>query len=127
MNGASDPPVCKLDNFGILLKKEREKEKEKKVHQKARALKEMFVGAGIDPHDLATKMNKVKEFLDDGHPVKVVVTAKRQQIKLNPLCVEETTMGVLEAIESHVSSVQQPERSSASRKDFTLNPKSQKS
>jgi len=71
VNGQSDPPVCKLDDFGSVLKKEREKEKEKKVHQKARTLKEMFVGAGIDPHDLGIKMNKVKEFLADGHPVKV--------------------------------------------------------
>ena len=127
MNNISDPPVCKLDNFGDVLKKDREKEKEKKIHQKARALKEMFVGAGIDPHDLGIKMNKVKEFLADGHPVKVVVTAKKAQIKVNPLCVDETTMNILEAIEHHVSNVQQPDSSSPSRKDFTLNPKSQKS
>ena len=57
----------------------------------------------------------------------VVVTAKKQQIKTNPLCVEETTMNVLEAVESHVSNVQQPDSSSPSRRDFTLNPKSQKS
>ena len=55
------------------------------------------------------------------------MTAKKQQIKTNPLCVEETTMNVLEAVESHVSNVQQPDSSSPSRRDFTLNPKSQKS
>lgn len=153
VNEQSNPPVCKLDDFGTVLKKEREKEKEKKVNQKARTLKEMFVGAGIDPHDLGIKMNKVKEFLAEGHPVKVrlcvapgngrcnlrlktvslrgvsqvVVTAKKLKMKANPLCVEETTMNVLEAVESHVSNVQQPDSSSPSRRDFTLNPKSQKS
>jgi translation initiation factor IF-3 len=69
VNDAADPPVCKLENFGLVLKKEREKKKEIKASQKARSLKEMFFSAGIDPHDLSVKLAKVQDFLKDGHPV----------------------------------------------------------
>jgi translation initiation factor IF-3 len=126
VNGAADPPVCKLDNLGDVLRKEREKVKEKKANQKARALKEMFVGAGIDPHDLGIKMNKVKEFLGEGHPVKVVVTAKKSYVKDHPLCVEETVMKVIEAVENDAGAVQQTDSTSPMRRDFTLSPKSKK-
>ena len=90
---------------------------------KARALKEMFIGGGIDVHDLGIKMKKVIEFLDDGHPVRIFVTAKKLRLLKDPFCVEETTLKVLDAVEPYVQSVQQPESSTQSRKDFTLNPK----
>ena len=97
--------------------------KEIKQNQKARALKEMFVGGGIDKHDLGIKMKKVIEFLGDGHPVRVFVTVKKYRIKTDPFCVEETTLKILELVEDYVASVQQPENFSNLRKDFTLNPK----
>ena len=126
MNGTADPPVCKLDKLGDILKKERNKVKEKKANQKSRILKEMFVGAGIDPHDLGIKMNKVKEFLEEGNPVKIIVTSKRIYYKDHPLCVEETVMKVLEALEDVAGAVQQTDTKSAVRRDFTLSPKSKK-
>ena len=106
--------------------KKKEKAKEIRINAKARSLKEMFIGGGIDKHDLGIKMKKVIEFLSNGHPVRIFVTAKKLRLKLEPFCVEETTMKVLEAVEEHVQSVQQPESATASRKDFTLNPKIKK-
>ena len=106
--------------------KKKERAKEIRVNAKARSLKEMFIGGGIDKHDLGIKMKKVIEFLSDGHPVRIFVTAKKLRLKVEPFCVEETTMKVLEAVEDHVQSVQQPESATSSRKDFTLNPKIKK-
>lgn len=99
-----------------------EKKKEIKVNQKSRGLKEIFIGGGIDPHDLGIKLRKVREFLADGHPVKIAVTALKKALKNNPFCVEETTIKVLEEVEDNVASVQQGV-SSNTRKLFTLNPK----
>lgn len=101
-----------------------EKKKEIKVNQKARGLKEIFIGGGIDPHDLGIKLKKVKEFLAVGHPVKIAVTALKKALKNNPFCVEETTIKVLEEVEASVGSVQQG-ASSNTRKLFTLSPKGQ--
>jgi translation initiation factor IF-3 len=103
----------------------KKKDKAKKATQKARVVKEIFIGAGIDPHDLGTKMNHAKEFLSNGHPVRIVVVAKKQNLKDNPMAVEEVTLKILESIEKFVSSVQQPTQSPM-RSEFLLNPKSTK-
>ena len=126
VNLSADPPICRLENYGQLMVKKKERAKEIRVNAKARSLKEMFIGGGIDKHDLGIKMKKVIEFLSDGHPVRIFVTAKKLRLKIEPFCVEETTMKVLEAVEEHVQSVQQPESATSSRKDFTLNPKIKK-
>jgi translation initiation factor IF-3 len=120
----ADPPVCRLANFGQHLMEKRSKEKEKKTSQKAKVLKEMYVKAGIDPHDLGIKLGKCKEFLDLGHQVKIVLTAAKVTLAANPLALDETTLKILENLETHVGTVQQPAQSSAMRKDFLLNPKS---
>jgi hypothetical protein len=106
-----------------MIMKKTSKAKEIRVTAKARALKEMFVGGGIDQHDLGIKMKKVISFLQDGHPVKVSVTALKRRLKIDPFCVEETTLKVLELVEDFVLSVQQADSFSNMRKDFTLNPK----
>ena len=126
VNLSADPPICRLENYGQLMVKKKERAKEIRVNAKARSLKEMFIGGGIDKHDLGIKMKKVIEFLSAGHPVRIFVTAKKLRLKIEPFCVEETTMKVLEAVEDHVQSVQQPESATSSRKDFTLNPKIKK-
>ena len=123
VNDSTDPPIARLEDFGKMMQQKTVKLKEIKQNQKARALKEMFVGGGIDKHDLGIKMKKVIEFLGDGHPVRVFVTVKKYRIKTDPFCVEETTLKILELVEDYVASVQQPENFSNLRKDFTLNPK----
>lgn len=123
VNDSTDPPIARLEDFGKMMQQKTVKLKEIKQNQKARALKEMFVGGGIDKHDLGIKMKKVIEFLSEGHPVRVFVTVKKYRIKTDPFCVEETTLKILELVEDYVASVQQPENFSNLRKDFTLNPK----
>lgn len=123
VDAKSDPPVCRLANFGQMLMEKRSKEKEKKTSQKAKTLKEIYVSAGIDPHDLGIKLNKCKEFLEDGHQVKIVLTVTKVALSNNPLALDETTLKVLENIENHVGTVQQPPGANPMRKDFLLNPK----
>jgi translation initiation factor IF-3 len=124
VDSKADPPVCRLANFGQLLMEKRSKEKEKKTSQKAKVLKEMYIKAGIDPHDLGIKLGKCKDFLDLGHQVKIVLTVAKVTLAANPLALDETTLKILENLESHVGTVQQPAQSSSMRKDFLLNPKS---
>lgn len=78
VNSVADPPVCKLDKIHKLLHKEKEKVKLQKAKQKARAMKEVLVKVGIDPHDLQVKMNQTRKFLKAGHPVKVCIFYHRK-------------------------------------------------
>lgn len=131
VNGKTDPPVCKLENFGHVLMDKKKKAKEIKAAQKARAMKEIFIKAGIDLHDFDTKLNKVKGFLEDGHPVKLSILHKKHvQRSLtrnsNALGLEETTLKALESIEHLPIIVQQQKANSEAtqiRRDFIITPK----
>lgn len=118
----STPPVCRLRDFGHMLMEKRKKVKEKKTSQKLKSLKEIYIKAGIDPHDLETKLNKCKDFLTDGHQVKVVMIATKVALTNNPLALDEATLKVLETLEKHVGTVQQPKVSNPLRRDFLLSP-----
>jgi len=108
VNAKADPPVCKLEKFGLMLTEARKKHKEVKAKQKARQMKEMFVTSGIEARDFATKMVKVKEFLVLGHSVKVSIVAKKftkanrfkDGVRRDRMAgFDETTLMLLESIE----------------------------
>lgn len=126
MNAAADPPVCKLEDYAKMVEDSRKKEREVKTAliQKHRALKEMVIGVGIDPHDLGHKIKKVINFLEMGHAVRVTVSAKRKQIEENTFAMDETVLKVLELVETKVSTVQQSPLY-GNKKEFLLNPKPQ--
>jgi translation initiation factor IF-3 len=69
----STPPVCKLENFSLVMLNQEKKEKVQRANQRANTVKEMLLTLGIDPHDFQTKMDRVKDFIDDGHQVKITV------------------------------------------------------
>ena len=69
----SDPPVCRLLDYGKLLYLSSKKEKESKKGQKSTEQKEVRFRPNIGIHDLNAKLRKVREFIDDGSKVKLTV------------------------------------------------------
>ena len=69
----SDPPVCRLLDYGKLLYLSSKKEKESKRGQKSTEQKEVRFRPNIGTHDLDAKVRKVREFIDDGSKVKLTV------------------------------------------------------
>ena len=64
----TDPPVCKIMDFGkYLYAQEKKKKKEKKVS----TLKMVRIGFNISPHDLETKAKMIEKFLKKGDKVKI--------------------------------------------------------
>jgi len=68
----SKPPVCKIGDFGKFNYEKQKKEKEQKKHKTAQ-LKEIRFHPNTDTHDLEFKSRHLKEFLLQGHKVKVTV------------------------------------------------------
>ena len=68
-------------------------------------------------------MNKVKEFLTNGHPVKIAVTTKSQELKSNPTILEAAVNKVLDLSKEIAGSIQPSPDRSPLRRDFLLNPK----
>ena len=69
----SDPPVCRLLDYGKLLYLSSKKERESKKGQKSTAQKEVRFRPNIGTHDLDAKIRKVREFIEDGSKVKLTV------------------------------------------------------
>jgi len=66
----SDPPVCRLLDYGKLKYKESKKAAEARKHSASQTVKEIRVRYRIDSHDLDTKIRNAKKFLDGGDRVK---------------------------------------------------------
>ena len=65
----SDPPVCRLLDYGKLLYLSSKKERESKKGQKSTDQKEVRFRPNIGTHDLDSKTRKVRrarEFIEDG-------------------------------------------------------------
>lgn len=83
------------------LKKKAQKEQEKKSRENARRSEEKTItfGPNIGENDFKTKMNKAAEFIEEGHPVKVIVQFRGREIShkdtamstLKPMIVERMT------------------------------------
>ena len=69
----SEPPVCRLLDYGKLLYLSSKKEKESKRGQKSTEQKEVRFRPNIGTHDLDAKVRKVREFIGDGSKVKLTV------------------------------------------------------
>ena len=80
------------------LKKKAQKEQDKKNRENARRSEEKTItfGPNIGENDFKTKMNKAAEFIEEGHPVKVIVQFRGREIShkdtamatLKPMIVE---------------------------------------
>ena len=86
----SDPPVCRLLDYGKLRYLSSKKERESKKGQKNTDLREVRFRPNIGTHDLQSKTRKVRELILDGSKVKLTVRfrgreAAHQQLGLSVL------------------------------------------
>lgn len=71
------PPVCSIMDYGKFKYDEKKKQKEKQqVVQKEKEIVFRYV---IDDHDLNTKINQVRNWLEDGDRVKITVKFKARE------------------------------------------------
>lgn len=74
------PPVCKIMDYGKYKYQLAKKAQEAKKKQTVIQIKEIKLGLKIEAHDLAFKIKHIREFLNDGNKVKVVVMFKGREI-----------------------------------------------
>ncbi|EFN52961.1 hypothetical protein CHLNCDRAFT_137349 [Chlorella variabilis] len=83
----AQPPVARLVEWSKVLyeqqKREKAATKAKLAQQRAAVAREVRIGCQIAEHDLAVKMAQARRFLEDGSPLRLVVTFKGgQQVAL---------------------------------------------
>ena len=74
------PPVVKLINFKKFKYMEEKKKKAEKKKAKSGEIKEIRLSPFIGKHDLETRLNQGKEFLNGGNQLKVVVKFQGREI-----------------------------------------------
>lgn len=76
----SEPPVCRVMDYGKWKYAQRKKEQKAKSHAKQSELKGMRLRPSIDEHDLTIKVNKARAFLEDGDKVQFTMLFRGRQM-----------------------------------------------
>jgi len=69
----TNPPVCKIMDYSKFKYLQEKREKEIRKHKRMAEMKEIHMRPSISDHDLQTKLEHVKEFLNHGHRTKIVI------------------------------------------------------
>ena len=96
----SDPPVCKVLDYGKYKYEEQKKKSLARKKQKLVEVKEIKMRPGIDVHDYETKMRSMRKFLDEGDKVKVTVRFRGREM-LHP----DHGKSVLERVQDDVDEI----------------------
>ena len=96
----SDPPVCRIMDFGKWLYEEKRKNREshKKSVQHSQTLKEIRLRPETDKHDLDIKLKHAREFLAKGHKVQFTMLFRGRQM-LHKERGYEVMTGIMEQLE----------------------------
>lgn len=100
----SDPPVVRIQDFKKL---EYEKKKARAKQARTSELKEIQLKVNISDHDLQTKINAIKKFLERGDKVKLSVRLKGRE-RETPERAAALLKKVSESVECKVSRIPGP-------------------
>ncbi|MGP9822350.1 translation initiation factor IF-3 [Salinarimonas sp. NSM] len=76
----SEPPVCKLLDYGKFRFDQQKKASEARKKQKTVEVKEVKLRPAIDKHDYETKMKNVRRFFEEGDKVKITLRFRGREM-----------------------------------------------
>ncbi len=77
----SDPPVCKILNYGKYKYEQQKKKHEAKKNQKVVDLKEVQFRPAIDENDFQVKCKAIQRFLNEGHKIKILLRFRGRELE----------------------------------------------
>ena len=112
----SNPPVCKIMDYGKYRFEQTKREKEARKNQRVVEIKEIRMSPGIDVGDFNTKLKNAQKFLSDGNRVKVSVRFRGREMahtdigrdllnKFADLCTEVATLDKAAKLEGRNMSI----------------------
>jgi translation initiation factor IF-3 len=76
----SQPPVCRIMNYGKYKYQQSKRTQEARKHQTVIQIKEVKVRPRTEEHDFQFKLRHVKRFLDEGNKVKISILFRGREI-----------------------------------------------
>ncbi len=118
----SDPPVCRIMDFGKYLYEQKRKAREsrKKTHHHSDILKEIRLRQEIDKHDVEIKVNHAREFLEKGYRVQFTLVFRGRQVMHQELG-SDVMSGITTAL-ADISKVDSPAKLANKRLTVVLMP-----
>nr|YP_010336119.1 translation initiation factor 3 [Chroodactylon ornatum]UNJ14525.1 translation initiation factor 3 [Chroodactylon ornatum] len=101
----SDPPVCKIIDYGKYKFSQEKKAKEARKKQQTTTLKEVKMRYNIEAHDYKVRLNQATRFLQAGDKVKATITFRGREIQHSELAIERLRKMAVDL--SEVAEVQQ--------------------
>jgi translation initiation factor IF-3 len=117
----ANPPVCKIMDYGRYKYELTKKRQEAKKKQTTFQLKEIKLRPKTGEHDLKTKVNHIKKFIEKKDKVKVTIIFRGREITLSQLGRELLERVIKETEE--ISSVEQPPKFEGRTMIMVLSPK----
>ncbi|MBN2091142.1 translation initiation factor IF-3 [candidate division KSB1 bacterium] len=105
VSSKTNPPVCKIMDFGKYKYELSKKEKSVRKKQQTIHVKEIRLRPKIEGHDYEFKMKHARKFLEDGDKVKITVIFRGRELKHLEFGKE-----LLEKIEKDLSDIAKVER-----------------
>jgi translation initiation factor IF-3 len=96
----SEPPVCKLLDYGRFRFAAQKKAAEARKRQKTVEVKEIKMRPNIDDHDYDVKMRSMKRFFEEGDKVKVTMRFRGRE-----MAHQEIGLGVLQKVKTDTTTV----------------------
>ena len=101
----SDPPVCKILDFGKFKYEEQKKANVARKKQKTIEIKEIKMRPNIDIHDYGVKMRSMHKFLEEGDKVKITLRFRGRE-----LAHQERGLDVLHRVQEDVNTIAKVEQ-----------------
>lgn len=102
----TQPPVCKILDFGKFKYQQQKKKTEARKKQKVVEIKEIKMRPNIDDHDYEVKAKAMRRFFEDGDKVKVTLKFKGREAAH-----QERGMELLKRVEAEFETVAKVEQS----------------
>ncbi|MGI6380571.1 MAG: translation initiation factor IF-3 [Anaerolineae bacterium] len=87
----AEPPVCRLADYGKFIYERNKRQREARKAQKQVDVKEIRFRPKTADHDLNTKINQARKFLNEGATVRIRVRFRGREITHKEIAVEQLT------------------------------------
>ncbi len=116
----ADPPVCRIIDYGKYKYEQAKLKKQEKSAKNASRMKEIKFRVRTEQHDYNIKLNRIENFLEEGHKVRVVLQFRGRENAHRELGFEklERIIGDLKTM----ANVDQPPRLTGRALGMTLSP-----
>ena len=121
VNPKSDPPVCKIMDFGRYKYEQKKLETAAKKKRTEIEIKEVKLRPKTDDHDFDFKMKHVRRFLDDGNKAKITIRFRGREMA-HPEVARDRFDKIIELM-SDIAVLEQPYRMEGRTMNIILAPK----